>query len=96
MVAGVVPKSSQGEERDLVDAPPPAAPLPPQRGRRSNWGLRLVALLLSVLAFLGFWQGTQQASATQPGGKDYAPPASGQGGLLGPGGLNPHGNTRLS
>jgi hypothetical protein len=79
-----------------VSAPPTAAPLPPPRAKRSNWGLRLVALLLSGLAFLGFWQGAQHASATQPGSKDFALPSSGQGGLLGPGGLDPHGSTRLS
>lgn len=77
-------------------APPPAAPQPAPRAKRSNWGLRLVALLLSGLAFLGFWQGTQHTSASQPGGSDYAPPSGGQGGLLGPGGLAPHGSTRLS
>jgi len=79
-----------------VSVPPTAAPLPPPRAKRSNWGLRLVALLVSALAFLGFWQGAQHASARQPGGSDYAPPPGGQGGLLGPGGLDPHGSTRLS
>ncbi len=77
-------------------APPPTVPQPAPRARRSNWGLRLVALLLSALAFLGFWQGAQRASASQPGGSDYAPPSSGQGGLLPPGGLGPHGSTHLS
>ncbi len=51
-------------------APPPmpAAPLSPQpapRGRHSNWGLRLLAALLSALAFAGFWLGAQHAPPRQ-------------------------------
>ena len=72
----------------------PASPAKP--ALRSNWGLRLVALLLSALAFLGFWQGAQHASSSSPAGGDYAPPSNTQGGLLAPGGLGTHGSTRLS
>jgi hypothetical protein len=53
---------------------------------------------LSALAFLGFWQAAAHASAAPTtSGSQYAPPASGQGGLIGPGGLSgAHGSTRLS
>lgn len=74
---------------------PPAEPSPGPRPRRSNWGLRLVAVLLSALAFLGFWQGAQRTStATSTSSSQYAPPTSG--GLLPPGGLVPHGSTHVS
>jgi hypothetical protein len=72
----------------------PAAPASP--ARRSNWGLRLVALLLSALAFLGFWQGARHASSSSQSSGDYAPPSGTQGVLLPPGGLGTHGSTRLS
>ncbi len=78
-------------------ATPSAAPQPALPVKRSNWGLRLVAALLSALAFLGFWQGAQHTPAAQTsGGATYGPPANGHGGLLPAGGLGPHGATRLS
>lgn len=76
-------------------ARPPAALPPASRVNRSNWGLRLVAMLLSALAFLGFWQGAQH-NAPAASGNDYAPPSGSQGGLLPAGGLSPHGSTHLS
>lgn len=73
---------------------PPTIPVSAPRARHSNWGLRLVAALLSALAFLGFWQGAQHSSSATPTSSQYAPPSSG--GLLPPGGLVPHGSTHVS
>jgi len=82
-----------------MHTPPPASRANRAGAKRSNWGLRLLAVALSALAFLGFWRAAARtpAAATPTSGSEYAPPANGQGGLLPPGGLgNPHGSTRLS
>lgn len=74
-------------------------PSPAPRAKRSNWALRLLAIVLSALAFLGFWQAAARtpAVAPPPNGGGYAPPTNGQGGLIPPGALgNPHGSTRVS
>ncbi len=75
-------------------AAPPTAPGP--HARRSNWSLRLLAALLSALAFAGFWLGAQHASPapSSSNSSPYAPPSGG--GLLPPGGLIPHGSTHVS
>lgn len=80
----------------MVASHQPPAPQPVPRVTRSNWGLRLVALLLSVLAFLGLWQGAQHASTGTPTSSQYAPPSSGTSGVFAPGGLVPHSGTHVS
>ncbi len=82
-----------------MDMLPPASALPmlgAKSARRSNWGPRLVALLLSALAFLGLWQGAQHATPTAQETGGYTPPSGASGVLLPPGGLGTHGSTRLS
>lgn len=82
----------------ILPATPPHIRPAKRARRRSNWGLRFGALLLSALAFLGFWQAAERVSAapaTGTGGQ-YAPPSGSQGGLLPASGLGPHGSTRVS
>lgn len=74
----------------------PPTPQPAPRATRSNWGLRLVALLLSALAFLGLWQGAQHTTPSTPASSQYAPPSSGTSGVFAPGGLVPHSSTHVS
>jgi hypothetical protein len=71
------------------------------RTRRSNWLLRIVAAILSALAFAGFWQaasGAPRAAPTPtstPG--EFSPPTPGSGGVQLPGSFgSPHGGTHLS
>jgi hypothetical protein len=69
--------------------------------RRSNWSLRIVAAILSALAFVGFWQaasGAPRATPAQP-----ASPTPGDNSLPTPSGVqlpgsfgSPHGGTHLS
>jgi hypothetical protein len=70
------------------------------RVRRSNWSLRIVAAILSALAFVGFWQaasGAPRATPTAPTRTpgDFTLPTSG--GVQLPGSFGaPHGGTRVS
>ncbi len=71
------------------------------RQRRSNLGLRIVAAILSALAFIGFWQAASGAPrvtpAPTPTPGDYGPPAAGSGGVQLPGAFgSPHGGTHVS
>jgi hypothetical protein len=71
------------------------------RIRRSNWSLRVVAAILSALAFVGFWQAAAGAPRTTPAPTptpgDYSLPTPGSGGVLLPGSFGPpHGGTRMS
>jgi hypothetical protein len=71
------------------------------RVRRSNWSLRIIAAILSALAFIGFWQAasgaprstTAQPSTPTPG--DFSLPTPG--GVQLPGSFgSPHGGTHVS
>jgi hypothetical protein len=69
--------------------------------RRSNWSLRIVAAILSALAFVGFWQaasGAPRANPAQPQTPtpgDFSPPTPG--GVQLPGSFgSPHGGTHVS
>lgn len=81
-----------------------ASAMPPvARRRRSNWALRLLAVGLSALSFIGFWQiamHTPKPTTSAPGGAGgptFAPPTGGQGGLILPGDIGkPHGGTHVS
>jgi hypothetical protein len=71
------------------------------RVRRANWPLRIVAAILSALAFVGFWQAASGAPRATPAQQppptpgDYSPPVSG--GVQLPGSFGaPHGGTRVS
>ena len=69
------------------------------RVQRSNWSLRIVAAILSALAFVGFWHGASDApranSAQPPTPGDFSPPTPG--GVQLPGSFGaPHGGTRVS
>jgi len=70
------------------------------RVRRSNWSLRIVAAILSALAFVGFWQaasGAPRATPAQhaPTPGDFSLPTPG--GVQLPGAFGaPHGGTRVS
>jgi hypothetical protein len=84
---------------------PPAggASLParrPRRPRRSNWALRLLAVGLSGLAFLGCWQLAAHSAgpSASTGDGTYAPPVSTPGGLVPPShfGGAPNGSTHVS
>jgi hypothetical protein len=71
------------------------------RTRRSNWSLRIIAAILSALAFIGFWQAAagapRDARAPTPTPGDFSPPTPGSGGVLLPGSFGaPHGGTHLS
>ncbi|MBF6591787.1 MAG: hypothetical protein IVW57_14865 [Ktedonobacterales bacterium] len=94
-----VPAGGQPAAPDPRHPPAPAyAPPPAARSRaaRSNWALRLVAGVLSALAFLGFWQ--LAAHTPRSSGNGYAPPAGTSGGLVQPGSFGgpPNGSTRIS
>jgi len=71
------------------------------RVRRSNWSLRIVAAILSALAFVGFWQAasgvprTASAQPPTPTPGEFSPPTPG--GVQLPGSFgSPHGGTRVS
>jgi hypothetical protein len=70
------------------------------RVRRSNWSLRIVAAILSALAFVGFWQAASGApratpTAPTPTPSDHSLPTPG--GVQLPGSFGPpHGGTRVS
>jgi hypothetical protein len=70
------------------------------RVRRSNWSLRIVAAILSALAFVGFWQAASGApratlTAPTPTPGDFSLPTPG--GVQLPGSFgSPHGGTRVS
>jgi hypothetical protein len=71
------------------------------RLRRSNWALRIVAAILSALAFIGFWQAASGAPrvtpAPTPTPGEYGPPATGSSGVQLPGSFgSPHGGTHVS
>lgn len=71
------------------------------RGRRSNWSLRIVAAILSALAFVGFWQAAsgapRPAPASTPTPGEFLPPTPGASGVQLPGSFgSPHGGTRVS
>jgi hypothetical protein len=71
------------------------------RVRRSNWSLRIIAAILSALAFVGFWQAAsgapRSASAPTPTPSDFSPPTPGTGGVQLPGSFGaPHGGTHVS
>jgi hypothetical protein len=71
------------------------------RVRRSNWSLRIVAAILSALAFIGFWQAASGAPRSAPA--QPSSPTPGDFSLPTPGGVqlpgsfgSPHGGTHLS
>jgi hypothetical protein len=71
------------------------------RVRRSNWSLRIVAAILSALAFVGFWQAASGAHRTTPAPPptptpgEFSPPTPG--GVQLPGSFgSPHGGTHVS
>jgi hypothetical protein len=71
------------------------------RVRRSNWSLRIVAAILSALAFVGFWHAASGAPRATPAQQppptpgDFSPPTPG--GVQLPGSFDsPHGGTRVS
>jgi hypothetical protein len=75
------------------------------RVRRSNWSLRVVAAILSALAFVGFWQaasGAPRATSTAtptatPTPGDFSLPTPDAGAVRLPGSFgSPHGGTHLS
>jgi hypothetical protein len=73
----------------------------PSQMRRSNWSLRIVAAILSALAFVGFWQAAsgapRNAPTPTPTPGEFAPPTPGSGGVLPPGSFGaPHGGTHVS
>jgi hypothetical protein len=71
------------------------------RVQRSNWSLRIVAAILSALAFVGFWQAASGAPRTTPREPptptpgEFSPPTPG--GVQLPGSFgSPHGGTHVS
>jgi hypothetical protein len=69
------------------------------RVRRSNWSLRILAAILSALAFVGFWQAAARApraaSTPTPTPADFSLPTPG--GVQLPGSFGaPHGGTHVS